>query len=202
VTGYYTSPVNIYNQDGSSTIYLECVEADVFVAKYDSTGTSLWATHIGGSSFEYGYGVATDSSDNILVTGNYQSTDLSIYNQDGSSTFTLPNTNSNKLNAYIVKYNTSGTALWAAYIEQVTNNVYGCGITTDSDNNVLVSGYYNTQEDLTIHNSTGGTISLTNTGTNQRIAFVVKYNPSGTAQWVTRTTGGSGQFTVNNIATS
>lgn len=205
VTGYYTSPLFIYDQDGLSAFTLShSGQNDVFIAKYDSSGTALWATRIAGSSFDLGYGVATDSSDTILVVGHYESTDLTIYNQDGGTTLSLPNTGVKK-NAYIVKYDSTGTALWATYIEQATQSAVGRGITTDSDNNILVTGYYNNQEDLIIHNSTGGTISLTNTGTDQNDAFVVKYTPSGIAQWATYTPTGNTSnriFNVNNIATS
>ena len=43
--------------------------SDAFVAKLSPTGGHLWSTYLGGSSDDYGYGIAVDSGGNVLVTG-------------------------------------------------------------------------------------------------------------------------------------
>ncbi|MCD6364440.1 MAG: LEPR-XLL domain-containing protein, partial [Planctomycetes bacterium] len=40
---------------------------DAFVAKLNVSGEHVWSTLIGGSDYDYAFGVAVDSSDNILV---------------------------------------------------------------------------------------------------------------------------------------
>jgi hypothetical protein len=47
-------------------------DRDVFVAKYDAFGNVLWAESAGGISIDDGYGVATDGSSNVLVTGYFE----------------------------------------------------------------------------------------------------------------------------------
>ena len=42
---------------------------DIFLVKYDSSGTKQWTQQFGTTSNEYGFGVTVDSSDNIYVTG-------------------------------------------------------------------------------------------------------------------------------------
>ena len=42
---------------------------DLFVIKYDSSGTKQWTKQLGSSSRDYDYGVATDSSRNVYVAG-------------------------------------------------------------------------------------------------------------------------------------
>ena len=72
--------------------------SDIFVVKYNSSGTKQWTKQLGTSSHDYGEGVTTDSSDNIYVTG---STDGDL---DG-------NTNSGNYVTYdifLVKYNSDG----------------------------------------------------------------------------------------------
>ena len=84
---------------------------DLFVIKYNSSGTKQWTKQLGSLSArittltfegeifhrdEYAYGVATDSSGNVYVTG-YTAGGL-----DG-------NTNEGNADIIVVKYNSSGT---------------------------------------------------------------------------------------------
>ena len=69
---------------------------DIFLVKYDSSGTKQWTKQLGTSSYEIGFGVSTDSSGNIYVTGN------TLGNLDG-------NTNSGDEDIFLVKYDSSGT---------------------------------------------------------------------------------------------
>jgi len=58
--------------------------------------TSSWTKQLGTSSTDAGWGVTSDSSDNIYVTG------LTAGGLDG-------NTNSGHFDMFLVKYNSSGT---------------------------------------------------------------------------------------------
>ena len=40
---------------------------DIFIAKYTSTGGFAWAKTVGGSGYDGGMGIATDSGNNVLV---------------------------------------------------------------------------------------------------------------------------------------
>ena len=58
--------------DGDSGIY-----GDAFVVKLNEAGTGLlYATFLGGSSYEYGFGIAVDGASNAYVTGSTRSDDF------------------------------------------------------------------------------------------------------------------------------
>ena len=98
VAGDYTSnPVTVYNADGTTAFTLtNSGSTDVFLVKYNSEGTPQWARKVGGTgndaigSLKYSYvgsvgtiywgggAIRTDSSGNIVVTGQYASNPLTI----------------------------------------------------------------------------------------------------------------------------
>ena len=138
--------------------------------------------------------MAVDSSGNIYVTGYYDSNPTTIYNSDGGTFGTLPN--SGIYDVFITKYNTNGTAQWATRLGG-TGSDYGYSMAVDSSGNIYVTGYYDSNP-TTIYNSDGGTFgTLTNSGSND--VFIVKYNTSGIAQWATRL-GGTGNDIGNSVA--
>ena len=86
VTGYTLGGLDGNTNSGSY---------DMFLVKYNSSGTKQWTKQLGSSGWDWGNGVTTDSSGNIYVTG-YTNGGL-----DG-------NTNSGSYDIFIVKYNSSG----------------------------------------------------------------------------------------------
>ena len=129
---------------------------DIILVKYNSSGTKQWTKQLGTTSNDYGYGITTDSSDNIYVSGTTGG------GLDG-------NTDGYSNDIFLIKYNSSGTKQWTKQLG-TTNGDYGTGVTTDSSGNIYVTGY--TYGDLDGNTSSG----------NQDI-FLVKYDSSGTKQW-------------------
>jgi len=159
-----------------------------------STGTALWAARIAGTNEDYGYGDAVDSSGNVYVVGQYQSSPLTIYNADGNSSgITLTNDGGD---VYVVKYNTSGTALWATHIGGTNNEGIQCAISVDSAGNAYVTSA--SYDALTIYNAGGNPSGITLPGSGNIGTFIVKYNTSGTALWATQI-GGSGFDSARSI---
>jgi len=90
VTGYTLGGLDGNTNSGSY---------DMFLVKYNSSGTKQWTKQLGSSGWDWGNGVTTDSSGNIYVTG-YTNGGL-----DG-------NTNSGYGDIFLVKFNSSGTKQW------------------------------------------------------------------------------------------
>ena len=72
---------------------------DIFLIKFNSSGTKQWTKQLGTSFVSYGHGVTTDSSGNIYVTGRTRG------GLDG-------NTSSGGWDIFLIKYNSSGTKQW------------------------------------------------------------------------------------------
>jgi hypothetical protein len=186
VGGTYTnSSVNIYAADGTTVAFTipQSGTQNPFLVKYDSSGTPLWARRIAGNSTEHIRSVTTDSSGNIIVTGEFFSTTLTIYAANGTTVaFTL--TKIGSLDSFVVKYDSSGTPLWARKIGG-TGNESATSVTTDLSGNIVVTGSYT--GGLTIYAANGTTAVFTLLGqTSITDVFLVKYDSSGTPLWVVR----------------
>ena len=136
---------------------------DIFLVKYNSSGTKQWTQQLGTPAFDEGNGVAVDSSDNIYVSG---WTGGKLDNYAGGD------------DAIVIKYNSSGTKQWTrqfgapSYLEKsqynsssqmTTSTDKGIGVAVDSSGNIYVTG-----------NTDGGLDGNTNSGKND--IFLVKYN--------------------------
>ena len=164
---------------------------DVFVAKVNADGTALdYCGYIGGSSHDYGRGIAVDSSGNAYVTG---------YTLSMESTFPAavgPDlTQNGNHDAFVAKVKANGKALdYCGYIGGSSQD-YGRGIAVDGSGNAYVTGYTNSTE------STFPVVEgpyLTQSGNFD--AFVAKVDSQGTAVLYCGYIGGSGEDVGTGIA--
>jgi len=92
-------------------------DSDIFVVKYDNSGTQLWNKSIGSTNYDVASDVIVDSSDNIILTGVHQPTSLGLF---------------------VVKFDSSGTQLWN---KTLNANSAGYGIDIDSSDNIITTGW-------------------------------------------------------------
>jgi hypothetical protein len=195
-----SSTLTLFNSDGSSSGITVANSGgnDGFIVKYNNNGIAQWGARVGSSSTDVGRGIATDASNNVYVTGNYQA-NVTFFNSSGSSSgITLSYTPSNE-DGFLVKYDANGSALWATRISGTSSDM-PLSVTTDLQNNVIVLGQFSGAT-TTILNSDGTTFnSLTNTSSGSNDTFLIKYNSSGMVQWGARI-GGSSSDTPNIVST-
>jgi len=156
--------------------------ADVFVAKYSSTGTSIWARRGGGSSDDYATGVAVDSLGNVLVAGYFCST-----NSDFGG---LPMASAGSNDVFLVKYSPSGAFLWSKRFGGEGNDIANA-IAMDAADNIYVTGSFSSS------NVNFGGVILTSSGATD--VFVAKYTPLGALLWA-KGAGGSGSDSGRGVA--
>jgi len=153
---------------------------DAFVVKLDAAGNRLWATYYGGSAWDQGAGIATDGSDNVLITGYTASTDFPV----SVGAFQTNNAGGPfGHDAFVVKFDAAGNRLWATYYggsdDENFSTVCG-GIATDGNDNVLITGKTGS---IDFPVSPGA--FQTSYGGGALDAFVVKFDSAGNQLWAT-----------------
>lgn len=165
-------------------------ESDLYVVKYDPNGDVLWAKNEGGTGDDVGNSIATDADGNVLVTGYFKSPSMTF----GMTTLMNVGTSTGSLNAFVLKYDSSGNPQWAKGFggneAEIANS-----ITTDANGNGYVTGQFNSAS------ISFGTHVLTKPGsTYYSDIFVVKYDPNGNDVWA-KGVGGTDSETGFGIAT-
>ncbi|HKP05284.1 MAG TPA: SBBP repeat-containing protein [Chthoniobacterales bacterium] len=164
---------------------------DVFIAKFNAAGSALvYSTYLGGSGFDFGYGIAVDSGGSVYVTGTTTSTNFPIANalqsMNGSSG-NFPE------DAFVTKLSATGSALIYSTYLGGSDDDQGAGIAVDSGGNAYVTG--------TTHSTnfpTANAIQSTSGGGHD--AFVAKFNATGSALIYSTYLGGNSEDVVYGIA--
>lgn len=112
---------------------------DVFIVKFNSAGTCMWSSYYGGNGEEQGSAITTDSNGNVFVTGSTGSANFPVFagfqmTSPGGAVISSPYGD-----AFVIKFNNSGTRLWATYLGGSFADE-GYGIVCDNNNNIIVSG--------------------------------------------------------------
>ncbi|MHA1697149.1 MAG: SBBP repeat-containing protein [Candidatus Helarchaeota archaeon] len=98
---------------------------DMFIIKYNSSGSRIWNLTWGSTGEDMGKGIAVDSQDNIYVVGTYYDTGTS--------------------NDYIFlnKYSSGGVFQWSRKIGSSSYTDYGEGIAIDKNDYIFIVGSIN-----------------------------------------------------------
>ncbi|MBI5799513.1 MAG: immunoglobulin domain-containing protein [Verrucomicrobia bacterium] len=172
VAGYFTGTATFGTNQLVST-----GARDGFLARYDPAGQLLWVRRFGGTGFDDVSALALDSSGNCYLAGSFEGVA-----EFGSATLTNSNTSS-FTDAFLAKFNSGGTNVWARALGVSDANDLGSAVGVDGAGNVFIAG-------LSVLASFNG-VTLTNHG---RI-FLAKYDNAGTPQWARKAGGGpGGQF--------
>ncbi|PHR12801.1 MAG: hypothetical protein COA40_07975 [Aequorivita sp.] len=154
---------------------------DIFIVKLNTAGNFLWAKQIGGTSPDLGYGIITDASGSVYITGTFEGT---VDFDPGAGVFNLSSAVFN--DAFICKLDSAGNFIWAKQFAG-TSSVNSNGINIDSSGNIYVAGDFFETVDF---DPNSGTFNLTAAG-NFNDIFVCKLNSSGNLVWA-KQMGGNG----------
>jgi len=168
--------------------------SDAFVVKLSSSGAHIWSTYLGGSSDDWGYGIAVDASGNVYATGHTISPGWTSggFKTTYSGDDYFPDAAVPKGDAFVVKLNSAGNHLWSTYLGGSGGTEAGWGVGVDAFGDVYVGG---------ITQSSGWTSGGFDTTYNggEYDTFVAKLSSSGAHLWSTYL-GGSGHDSGGSIA--
>ncbi|MCH8903737.1 MAG: M4 family metallopeptidase [Bacteroidetes bacterium] len=180
VCGMYTGTITI----GTTVLTsFPDIYADIFVAKFDANGNSLWAKSCGGTfDGDAAYDIDIDNTGNVYITGQF------------FDNFTFGSTVIGKVfndagTIFVAKYDNNGNEQWIKHASD--NLTAGAGGTGSSlgvrtlpagDVEVYVTGWF--FDDLTIKTDPSTSLSLIKVN-NTYDMFIAKFHgPTGTILWL------------------
>jgi len=169
-------PVDLHSSNGIS---------DIFLCKFNSSGTFAWARTWGGSEIEWGYKVVVEGSANVYVTGTFQGISVD-FNPD--SVGVDPQSSNGWGDVFLSKFDSYGTFAWACTWGGSVDDDYGYSVAVDESGNAYVSGSFEGLVDF----DPGPSIDLRPSEGSQDV-FLSKIDSSGTYVWVNTWGGSEGQ---------
>ncbi len=145
-------------------------DQDVFVAKYTSSGTILWAKRFGGTKTDIGHGIAVDAAGNSYITGQFTG-DFTV----AGSTLTSVGDN-----AFLIKLDPNGNPLWARQAGGWHGQ--GLAIVANAAGRTWMGGFCSGP--LVV-----GSIEISHNPDLSFDGFVASYDTDGNALWADRMTG-------------
>jgi Calx-beta domain-containing protein/beta-propeller repeat-containing protein/carboxypeptidase family protein len=149
-------------------------DSEAFLTKLDPTGSALvYSTYLGGSSSDFGYGIAVDSARNAYVTGQTSSTDFLTANPFQPAL-------SGNFDAFVTKVDSSGAVLLYSTYLGGNSNEAGYAIAVDGTGNAYVTGTTSSSNFPTMNGfqTTKGEAFTSD-------AFATKFNSDGTLGYST-----------------
>ncbi len=161
--------------------------SDIFIVKYNSEGTVVWAKSYGGNLDDYVYSIAIAPNNEAYIAGTFFSNEMSFASQS------LTNTGEGFWEAYVAKLDENGDPVWVRSAEGEFDD-YCFGIDVDAAGNCYITGHFWS------HSIDMGEITLNNNNPDDFAdAFVVKMDTDGEVMWA-HAVGGSNSDLGRGIA--
>lgn len=172
-------------------------DEDVFVARLNSAGTALiYSTYLGGSSWEWGLGIAVNSANEAFVTGTTRVASTTYPTTVGA----FDTTHNGNEDVFVTRLNASGSALIYSTLVGGIGYESGNGIVVNAANEAFITG--NTTQvispNLVGYPVTAGAFATLHLGGED--AFITKLNSAGTALVYSTYLGGDGKDLGHGIA--
>jgi hypothetical protein len=183
VTGFFDGNLMIGNNSFASPV------ENIFVAKYDITGKSIWARAAGGSGFDEGSSISVDTLGHCFITG-YISSPSAVFGPVafGPDIFL----NSGGVSCMFLASYDQGTGFlnWAKQTVQKFDFIhespgsFGKGIVSDNNGGCFITGYFDGIVQFQGTTLASGSLSGDD-------IFVARYNAKGNLMWINQEGGGN-----------
>ncbi|MBT8131899.1 MAG: hypothetical protein KJO35_06500 [Gammaproteobacteria bacterium] len=154
--------------------------ADIYLARVNSKGETVWARRYGGSKTDNGRALAADADGNILLAGNFQ--DVMPYTENGSGQKLV---SAGSRDAFLFKLNSQGDILWGRRFGGAAADE-AFAVTTTSEGNIVVAG--------TFAGEASGDAGPTLNANGFNDIFLQGWSPDGDLLWTTGFGGGGQEY--------
>jgi uncharacterized delta-60 repeat protein len=183
VTGYFRGTATFGDGEANETILVsDGDDYDIVMARYNVTGTLVWAKRAGGAYQDTGQGLTTLSDSSIMLTGDFRNT--ATFGEGEANETILVSDGTTDI--FVARYYPNGTLVWA---KRAGGLMYsgGRGITALSDDSTVVTGHFH--ESATFGEGEANETFLVSYGLTD--VFVARYNTDGTLAWAKHSGGTS-----------
>jgi len=184
VTGDFNGTMDIDPGPANTVNLVSKGSQDIYLARFDRTGSFKWGFSIGTSNSESGYDVVVGDSGSVYITGRFYSTKID-FDPGPDSSFLFGSSTNNR--AFLAKYDSSGNFKWAYQLGGPIGLSEGNDLDIDSSG-VFVTGRFSGSGSVDFDPGPG-TAYLTSAGSGD--AFLAKYDFNGNYLRATRF-GGAG----------
>ncbi len=187
ITGYFLGTSD-FDPSSATANLTSNPTYDSYLAKYDDTGSYIWAKMIGGAGVNKSADLAIDGSGNIYLTGYF----LNPCDFDPSNNVEQI-TNNGNTDAFIAKYDVSGNYLWAKNMGGFNFDA-ARAIELDANNNIYITGTFQGTADFDPSSS-----NAYHTEIDFLDIFIAKYDESGNYIW-SKAIGGNEEEVSSTLA--
>lgn len=163
---------------------------DCFVMKLDAAGNFVWAKKVGGTSQDYCYGLSLDQSNNVVITGYFNSSTVDF--NPGPGVYNL--STAGNYDCFVLKLDNVGNFLWAHKFGSSSYD-YSESVTIDNSDNVIIAGYFVGTVDF---DPASTVFNLTSASSSEN-AFILKLNNAGNFIWA-KSIQSTGNSQINSIS--
>jgi uncharacterized delta-60 repeat protein len=183
LTGSFYSASAIFGPGELNQTQLTSVGlSDIFIARYNSDGTLLWAKRAGGADEDCSRAVTSLTDLSTVITGDFYSNPITF--GQGEPDSTVLNC-AGQSDIFIASYNPDGTLAWAKGIGGEMWDT-GFGITRLQDDSIVITGSF----DYIVTFGLGQINETTLYSHGSCDVFVARYNQDGALIWVKSGGGG------------
>jgi len=172
ITGEFSGTMDFDLGSGSSLLSASPPGESSFIAKYDSTGALLWVNELMNDNNSQGLLLGVTQSDDVIAIGGFTgylvfplvTNDTTFFDWSGISTY---------FSLYMVKYNSSGGAIWANHLPSVGQSKFQSIDLSNKDSTFFVSFSFSEDVVLELDNSN---FQLSSSSSPKPDMGVAKYN--------------------------
>jgi hypothetical protein len=189
IAGVFLTTVTFGPGQPTSTTFSSAGGVDLFVAKYDSAGTLVWAKRAGGTTEDQAWDIDVDASGFSYIAGNFRG--VSTFGAGEPNQTTLTGAGSSD-HIFVARYDANGALSWAKSAIGDTggasNNSGAGGIAVDDAGRSVITG--NFFGHVTFGSGEPNETVLTASGgPDDGEIFVAGYDTDGSVRWAVRAGG-------------